>query len=129
VLVPSAFYWHGVGPIIDGVELLWQPGESGPQALARVVGRSRADLLSALDAPRSTTDLARHLELSPGAVSQHLSALRAAGLLTAARHGRAVLYMRTPLADRLQSAASPAGGCLTFAPKPTKDLDSGVAAA
>jgi len=66
-----------------------------------VIGRSRANLLSALDAPRSTTELARQLTLSPGAVSQHLSALRRAGLLTAARHGRSVLYIRTPLAERL----------------------------
>jgi DNA-binding transcriptional ArsR family regulator len=122
VLVPSAFYWQGVGPIIDppwqptliyparGVELLWRPGrEAGPQALANVVGRSRAALLNALDAPRSTTELARQLDLSPGAVSQHLSALRAAGLLTAARHGRAVLYVRTPLADRLHGVAQSRG--------------------
>jgi DNA-binding transcriptional ArsR family regulator len=113
VLMPSAFYWQSIGPIIDppwqptliyparGVELLWQPGEAGPDALARVIGRSRAALLAALDAPRPTTDLARRLGLSPGAVSQHLAALRAAGLLTATRHGREVLYLRTPLADQL----------------------------
>ena len=118
VLVPSAFYWQSVGPIIDppwqptliyparGVELLWQPGEAGPRALSRVIGRSRADLLAALEAPRSTTDLARQLGLSPGAVSQHLAALRDAGLLTAARRGREVLYLRTHLADQLQLSES-----------------------
>lgn len=117
VLVPSAFYWQGVGPIIDppwqptliyparGVELLWQPGEAGPQALPRVIGRSRADLLAALNAPRTTTDLAKQLGLSPGAVSQHLTALRSAGLLTTHRRGREVLYLRTPLADQLRRLA------------------------
>ena len=118
ILIPSAFSWQSVAPIIDppwqptliyparGVELLWQPGEADPRTLARVIGRSRADLLTALEAPRSTTQLARRLGLSPGAVSQHLSALGAIGLLTAARHGREVLYLRTPLADQLQRSAS-----------------------
>ena len=38
-------------------------------------------MLGALDAPRSTTELARALELSAGSVSQHLSVLREAGLV------------------------------------------------
>jgi DNA-binding transcriptional ArsR family regulator len=75
--------------------------------LARVLGRSRARLLTALDAPRSTAELARRLELTTGAVSQHLSALRGAGLVTATRHGREVLYLRTQPAERLLTSASP----------------------
>ena len=114
-IVPSAFYWQGIGPIIDppwqptliyparGLELLWAPAATTPEALARVLGRSRARLLTALEAPRSTTELARRLGLTAGAVSQHLSALRAAGLVTATRHGREVLYLRTEPAERLLS--------------------------
>jgi DNA-binding transcriptional ArsR family regulator len=113
VIVPSAFYWQGIGPIIDppwqptliyparGLELLWEPGTAAPAALAAIIGRSRARLLTSLDAPRSTTELARRLELTAGAVSQHLKALRAAGLVTATRHGREVLYLRTEPAQRL----------------------------
>ncbi|MGI8903365.1 MAG: ArsR family transcriptional regulator [Solirubrobacteraceae bacterium] len=57
--------------------------------------------------PSATTDLARRLELTPSGVSQHLSALRDAGLVASARRGRAVLYIRTPLADQLLQASAP----------------------
>ena len=119
LIVPSVFYWHAVAPIVAppwqptlfyparGLELLWEPGAPAPDALAGVIGRSRADLLTALDAPRSTTGLARRLGLSAGAVSQHLAALRAAGLATATRRGREVLYLRTELAEQLQASATP----------------------
>ncbi|MBA3408548.1 MAG: helix-turn-helix transcriptional regulator [Solirubrobacterales bacterium] len=89
-----------------GRELLWEPGTAAPGALAAVIGRSRARLLTSLDAPRSTTELARRLELTTGAVSQHLGALRAAGLVTATRHGREVLHLRTEPAQRLLASAS-----------------------
>jgi DNA-binding transcriptional ArsR family regulator len=66
-----------------------------------VLGRTRADLLDELDVPASTTDLARRLALTPGAVSRHLTAVRAAGLLGAHRVGRRVLYARTKVAETL----------------------------
>jgi DNA-binding transcriptional ArsR family regulator len=89
-----------------GVALLWESGQSAPsEALATVLGRGRAAVLLALDAPRTTGDVARRLEITPGGVSQHLSALRAAGLVSSNRHGRSVLYARSPLADELVSAA------------------------
>jgi hypothetical protein len=65
LIVPSAFYWQGIGPIIAppwqpallyparGLELLWQPGTTTPGALSAVIGRSRARLLALLDAPRA----------------------------------------------------------------------------
>lgn len=88
-----------------GLGLLWEPGASaGPEALASLVGRTRADLLAALSAPRSTTDLARSLGLTPGGVSQQLAVLRRSGLVEGDRHGRSVLYLRTPAADRLVEA-------------------------
>jgi DNA-binding transcriptional ArsR family regulator len=73
--------------------------------VARVIaGRTRARLLTAIDAPRATTELATALGLSPGGVSAHLIALRDAGLLTGVRQVQAVLYARTPLADQLVTA-------------------------
>ncbi|MFJ5828253.1 ArsR/SmtB family transcription factor [Streptomyces sp. NPDC093089] len=51
--------------------------------------------------PSSTTQLATHRGLSAAGVSQHLIALRNAGLVTAHRSGRSVLYARTAVADQL----------------------------
>ena len=73
-----------------------------------MLGAGRAQLLELLDAPRSTTELARVAGLTPGGVSQHLAALRAAGLLTSRREGRSVLYMRTPVADALVTGSAAA---------------------
>jgi DNA-binding transcriptional ArsR family regulator len=70
-------------------------------ALADLIGAPRARLLTLLDHPASTTQLAHRLGVTPGAVSRHLTALTAAGLLTPARHGRSVLYRRTSLGTAL----------------------------
>ncbi|TQF01190.1 winged helix-turn-helix transcriptional regulator [Kitasatospora acidiphila] len=90
-----------------GVATLWeQAPAAAPEALAAVVGRSRALLLTELHAPASTTDLARRTGITPGGVSQHLTTLRAAGLVTAHRVGRFVLYARTGAAEALLTAAT-----------------------
>ena len=49
--------------------------------------------------------LARRTGMTAGGVSQHLTALRAAGLVAAHRHGRSVLNVRTALAEALLSSA------------------------
>jgi DNA-binding transcriptional ArsR family regulator len=93
-----------------GVAMLWEEAPSGgPEALAKLVGGTRARLLSALDAPRTTTELAGSLGMSPGGVSQHLSVLRDSGLVCGEREGRAVLYLRTKTADRLLAEAGAQG--------------------
>ncbi|WKE73128.1 helix-turn-helix transcriptional regulator [Streptomyces sp. WP-1] len=86
-----------------GTAALWEAPETvpGPDALTALVGRARARLLVALDAPASTSHLARSLAMAPGAVGDHLAILRAAGLLVRARSGRSVLYRRTPLGEAL----------------------------
>ena len=118
LLMPSAFAWRRPWAITlppwqptvaypaRGVATLWQDEPPAPGGLAGVVGRTRASMLVALEAPVSTTELARRLGLTPGGVSQHLTALRAAGLVTSRREGRAVLYVRTPSADALVSGAA-----------------------
>jgi DNA-binding transcriptional ArsR family regulator len=58
-------------------------------------------VLGGLDAPVSTTELARRLGLSPAGVSAHLRVLARAGLAVATRDGRTVLYGRTPLGEML----------------------------
>ncbi|OLZ71068.1 transcriptional regulator [Streptomyces sp. IMTB 2501] len=120
LLVPSAFAGPGLLTRVRlpeppqlayparGVGALW---DSRPvtrsDALAAVLGRSRTLLLSELAAPASTTELARRTGLSPAAVSQYLTALRDAGLVSAHRAGRFVLYARTSVAESLLSAVSP----------------------
>jgi hypothetical protein len=81
-------------------------GRSGPPALERLLGRPRARLLGLLGEPACTTELARRLGVTPGAVSQHLAVLSGAGLTTRARHGRMVLYSRSRLGDELHLSAA-----------------------
>jgi DNA-binding transcriptional ArsR family regulator len=119
LLTPSAFGWPRVfskvgrpyQPILRyparGVGTLWEARREAPDALARVLGRSRARLLAELTAPATTGTLAQRTGLTPGGVSQHLTALRDAGLLTAHRTGRQVLYARTAAAEALLQAGPP----------------------
>ncbi|MEW2416581.1 helix-turn-helix domain-containing protein [Streptomyces sp. NPDC046866] len=81
---------------------------AGGSALALLLGAPRARLLRMLAEPLATVELARRLRVTPSAVSQHLRVLYAAGLVTRARHGRQVLYRRSPLGDGL--TAGRAGG-------------------
>ncbi|WP_079191278.1 ArsR/SmtB family transcription factor [Streptomyces sp. CB00455] len=118
LLIPSAFTGPGVltrvGPPeppqlaypARGVGALWEPRPlARTDAVAAVLGRSRTRLLTELETPASTTELAHRTGLSAAGVSQHLTALRAAGLVSAHRAGRSVLYARTSVADALLAAA------------------------
>jgi DNA-binding transcriptional ArsR family regulator len=112
LLVPSAFasrpvvsdrepWVPGVIYPARGIATLWEQAPPAPDGLARLIGASRATMLGDLAAPRSTTELAQRLSLSPATTSHHLAALREAGLVTGRRDGRSVLYARTPLGDAL----------------------------
>ncbi|MFE9691109.1 helix-turn-helix domain-containing protein [Micromonospora sp. NPDC005806] len=117
VLVPSVFVWPSVLSIAAGdvsqlaypargVGALWECPRTAPDALGAVLGRGRARLLAELDTPRSTTELARRTGLSPAGVSQHLTVLRAAGLVVTHRQGRSLLSSRTAVAEALLTAAA-----------------------
>ncbi|MFC6343680.1 ArsR/SmtB family transcription factor, partial [Nocardioides hankookensis] len=69
--------------------------------LVGLIGAARSRLLVLLESPASSTELAVRLGVTTTAVNQHLRALHAGGLLTSARHGRSVLYLRSGLGDRL----------------------------
>jgi len=85
-----------------GRAALWQqPSTVTAAALDELLGRTRSRLLTLLDQPVSTTELARLLDVTPGAVSRHLTALHSARLLNRTRSGRSVLYFRSPLGDAL----------------------------
>ncbi|MEP6631412.1 MAG: DUF5937 family protein [Lapillicoccus sp.] len=69
--------------------------------LGSLLGPTRARILRRLDVPMTTTTTARHLQLTPSNVSQHLAVLRDNGLLRSWRSGRDVLYTQTTLAQSL----------------------------
>ncbi|WEV25339.1 DUF5937 family protein [Streptomyces sp. 71268] len=119
LLIPSAFTGPGLRTRTTlpdppqlayparGVGTLWEPRSvTRTDALAAVLGRSRTLVLTELEIPDSTTRLARRTGLSPAGVSQCLTALRDAGLVSAHRAGRSVLYARTAAAEALLQAAS-----------------------
>ncbi|WP_256257205.1 DUF5937 family protein [Streptomyces sp. MUSC 14] len=119
LLIPSAFTGPGLRtrtPPPDppqlayqarGVGSLWQARPvTRADTLSAVLGRSRTLLLTELEIPASTTQLAHRTGLSPAGVSQYLTALRNAGLVSAHRAGRSVLYARTTAAETLLQAAS-----------------------
>ncbi|MGW0122131.1 ArsR/SmtB family transcription factor [Streptomyces sp. NPDC003327] len=114
VLLPT-FHWRGA-PLVQDVPdrpvvLAYPAGPALPpapdepddreQALAAVLGSTRAALLHALPVPRTTGELAAVLGVSPATVSAHTTALRTAGLLTTTRTGRSVHHARTPLTNLL----------------------------
>lgn len=118
VLMPSAYLRPAVAAIVDepwqptiayparGTAELWLDRPAPPEALARLIGRTRATVLAGLDHPASTQAVAARLGISPAGASGHLLALRHAGLLSATRHGHAVLYERTGLGTDLLGGAS-----------------------
>ncbi|WP_240981841.1 MULTISPECIES: helix-turn-helix domain-containing protein [unclassified Streptomyces] len=119
LLIPSAFTGPGLRTRVRppdppqlayparGVGALWETRPAtGAGALTAVLGRSRTLLLTELGSPASTTELARRTGLSPAGVSRCLTALRDAGLVSAHRAGRSVLYARTAAARALLEAAS-----------------------
>lgn len=116
LLVPSVFVWPRVFSVSTppyqptvryaprGIATLWERRElAAPEALAAVLGRTRAGLLAALDQPASTRTLAQRAGITEPGANQHLTALRRAGLCTAHRTGRYVLYARTAVAEALLS--------------------------
>jgi len=114
LLIPSAFGWPSLAPVIDppsrpaltyparGIAELWQPARTAQSdALARLLGRTRAALLESLAEPASTHTLARRHELAASTVSEHLAALRDARLVTSRRDRHAVMYQQTQLGTAL----------------------------
>ncbi|UWZ40503.1 helix-turn-helix domain-containing protein [Dactylosporangium roseum] len=72
-----------------------------PAALARLIGPVRAEVLTLLAAPKSTTQLVALTGHGLGSVGGHLRVLLDAGLVRRRRSGRSVLYFRTPLGEAL----------------------------
>jgi biotin operon repressor len=114
LLVPSVFAWPGIYVVTDppwqptliytarGTATAWEPnGEPAPDTLRRLIGPTRAAILQALQAPQTGVDLAAALQVTPSAISQHITVLRDAGLVATHRAGRHVVAQRTELGDQL----------------------------
>ncbi|MGW2011216.1 winged helix-turn-helix domain-containing protein [Streptomyces nigrescens] len=114
-LIPSHFCWRrpialadpGLPPVlVYPVEhsTAWAPATTRschPQALSALLGRTRARILAALDAPATTGELARRLRVSAPSASEHVSALREANLARSRRDGGSVVHALTPLGTAL----------------------------
>jgi hypothetical protein len=117
VLVPSVFAWPDPIVLLDGTgqpvllyparELLalWHSPACDRDVLAVLLGGTRSAVLLAAARGDSTSDLADRLEVSVAAASQHLTALRNAGLVSRTRRGRAVHHDLTPLGVQLLLAS------------------------
>ncbi|GAA1987704.1 DUF5937 family protein [Catenulispora subtropica] len=112
LLMPSVFKWDEVVVITDppwqptlvyparGLANAWEPRpDTTAAALTKLIGRTRAHLLTALDEPASTTRLAHRHALALGTVSEHLAVLREAGMVVGERHRHEIRYRRTRLGD------------------------------
>ena len=113
MFVPSVFLHRGPATYSEppwqpavvyaarGSAAFWDPEPTTPPALARLLGRTRADLLLRLESPASTTQLCTLTGHTLGAIGDHLRVLRESGLVTRTRIGRSVVYRRTPVGDVL----------------------------
>jgi DNA-binding transcriptional ArsR family regulator len=99
-VVMVTYQSRGAAVLADGpVRAVADPNDR----LAILLGRGRATVLRALTSPASTTGLAIALGLAPSTVSEHLSALQAAGVVHRRRVGRRVLYGLEPAGVALVS--------------------------
>jgi DNA-binding transcriptional ArsR family regulator len=107
VLSPSAFVAPRVATMLEPpvlvypargtVALLGAARVESEPALSRLIGATRAEILTLLEEPSTTTILAHRLRRSPGNIGDHLAVLRKAGLVARSRAGRRVLYSLTAL--------------------------------
>ncbi|MGH8824819.1 MAG: ArsR/SmtB family transcription factor [Jiangellaceae bacterium] len=89
------------------------PAVDGRDGLAAVLGTTRARVLRELASERTTSQLARALDISPASASTHAAALRGAGLVTTRRDGQAVRHALTELGQAV--ASTPAGPAIAAA--------------
>jgi len=111
-LMPSSV-WTGqplVGQDADGRPLLLYPAltplpmtadRPDTDPLVALLGRTRTAVLRSLIAQRTTSEVAAGLDISLASASQHITTLRAAGLVASARDGKSVWHTLTPLSLEL----------------------------
>ncbi|GAA0624968.1 helix-turn-helix domain-containing protein [Kribbella sandramycini] len=117
LLVPGVFAWPYLVMILDpayqpalvyparGAARLWSDSPTPPGPLAKLLGRTRATILVALDPPATTSALAAEYGLALATVAEHLAALADAGLATRRRTGHQVHYRRTDVGQAVIDAS------------------------
>jgi hypothetical protein len=117
LLVPGVFAWPFLVLVVApsyqptlvyparGAARLWSDVPAPPDPLARLLGRTRATLLVALDPPATTSALAAQYGLALATVAEHLAALHGAGLATRRRTGHQVHYRRTEVGQAVVDAS------------------------
>lgn len=117
LLVPGVFAWPYLVAVVApsyqptlvyparGAARLWSDVPAPPDPLARLLGRTRATLLVALDPPATTSALAAQYGLALATVAEHLAALTAAGLAARRRTGHQVHYRRTEVGQAVVDAS------------------------
>ncbi|MEV5962591.1 DUF5937 family protein [Kribbella sp. NPDC051952] len=117
LLVPGVFAWPYLVMVLDpsyqptlvyparGAARLWSDAPAPPDPLARLLGRTRATLLVALDPPATTSALSTQYGLALATVAEHLSALYDAGLANRRRTGHQVHYRRTEVGQAVIDAS------------------------
>ncbi|MFD5468373.1 DUF5937 family protein [Kitasatospora sp. NPDC127059] len=118
-LLPSAL-WRG-RPVIahhaDAPSVLIYPMTAAPlpvteedqpdDPLGTLLGSTRSAVLQLLTAHRTTTEIARALDISKASASEHARALRHARLITSRRAGKAVFHACSSLGLQLLTSADP----------------------
>ncbi|MFJ9892601.1 helix-turn-helix domain-containing protein [Streptomyces sp. NPDC091280] len=80
-------------------------GRRVPESLGTLLGASRAEVLTLLGSPMSTSQLTAVTGQALGSVGRHLRVLLDAGLVQRRRAGRSVLYSRTAAGEIVVRAA------------------------
>jgi DNA-binding transcriptional ArsR family regulator len=120
LLVPGYFCWRTpvtlVDPELPPVLVYPITGDSrlapdtptrmDDRPLVRLLGRTRAAVLRAVESGGTTTELSRRTDTSVASASQHAAVLREAGLISTRRDGGAVLHTLTPLGQAVLAGRS-----------------------
>jgi DNA-binding transcriptional ArsR family regulator len=116
-LIPSHFCWNTPIALADPTlpqvlaypvahPAAWAPEATRArraEALAALIGRTRARVLASLDTAATTGEIARHLGISASSASEHVAALREVNLADSRREGTSVVHTLTPLGGALLS--------------------------
>ncbi|MFD5148115.1 ArsR/SmtB family transcription factor [Streptomyces sp. NPDC058401] len=120
VIAPTVFLWRDPALLWDSQDetsaptlaiptigdaqvgaALWGAEQAADPSLRALLGRTRAAALQVATEGCSTTELARRLNVSIAAASEHATVLRNAHLITTSRRGKSVVHTVTPLGAEL----------------------------